>query len=109
MLSALVAHAIVPFPTTTKVEVCPSASDADELDLEPFQYAKQLELARLPCSSDVSATRRQDLFLGRVEQCNVIFDFESASNPSSKSVKTLALKELQDHVTINGFFMQEPM
>ncbi|EXU95171.1 B-type regulatory subunit of protein phosphatase 2A [Metarhizium robertsii] len=109
MLSALVARAIVPFPTTTKANVCPSASDADELNLQPFQYAKQLELARLPCFSDVSVTRQQELFLGKVEQCNVIFDFESASDLSSKYIKTLALQELHDYVKNNGFLIEEPM
>lgn len=59
---------------------------------------------------EVSPQRRQELFMQKIEQCNVIFDFNDASaDMKSKEIKRLALHELLDYVANNRSVITEPM
>lgn len=71
---------------------------------------KQRELEKLPGFHEVSPNRRQELFMQKLDQCNIIFDFNDASGDmKSKEIKRLALHELLDYVAQNRQVISEPM
>ncbi|KAK7747159.1 serine/threonine-protein phosphatase 2A 56 kDa regulatory subunit delta isoform [Diatrype stigma] len=75
-----------------------------------FDISAHRELEKLPGFHEVSPNRRQDLFMEKIDQCNVIFDFNDASaDMKSKEIKRLALHELLDYVANNRQVITEPM
>ena len=63
---------------------------------------RQRELEKLPGFHEVPPNRRQELFMQKIDQCNIIFDFNDASGDmKSKEIKRLALHELLDYVANN--------
>ncbi|KAI9834534.1 MAG: Serine/threonine-protein phosphatase 2A 56 kDa regulatory subunit delta isoform [Sarea resinae] len=71
---------------------------------------RQRELEKLPGFHEVPPNRRQDLFMQKIDQCNIIFDFNDASaDMKSKEIKRLALHELLDYVANNRQVITEPM
>ncbi|KAL0640040.1 serine/threonine-protein phosphatase 2A 56 kDa regulatory subunit delta isoform [Maublancomyces gigas] len=75
-----------------------------------FDVSEKRELEKLPGFHEVSPQRRQELFMQKIEQCNVIFDFNDASaDMKSKEIKRLALHELLDYVANNRSVITEPM
>lgn len=75
-----------------------------------FDISQNRELEKLPGFHEVPPTRRQDLFMEKIDQCNVIFDFNDASaDMKSKEIKRLALHELLDYVANNRQVITEPM
>ncbi|PNS21201.1 Serine/threonine-protein phosphatase 2A regulatory subunit delta isoform [Sphaceloma murrayae] len=71
---------------------------------------KQRELEKLPGFHEVAPNRRQDLFMQKLDQCNIIFDFNDPSaDMKSKEIKRLALHELLDYVAQNRQVITEPM
>ncbi|KAI1205920.1 protein phosphatase 2A regulatory B subunit [Annulohypoxylon truncatum] len=75
-----------------------------------FDISTHRELEKLPGFHEVSPNRRQELFMQKIDQCNVIFDFNDASaDMKSKEVKRLALHELLDYVANNRQVITEPM
>lgn len=71
---------------------------------------RQRELEKLPGFHEVPPNRRQDLFMQKIDQCNIIFDFNDASGDmKSKEIKRLALHELLDYVANNRQVITEPM
>lgn len=71
---------------------------------------KQRELEKLPGFHEVPPNRRQELFMQKIEQCNIIFDFNDATGDmKSKEIKRLALHELLDYVANNRSVITEPM
>ncbi|GAB7346976.1 hypothetical protein MBLNU459_g3131t3 [Dothideomycetes sp. NU459] len=71
---------------------------------------KQRELEKLPGFHEVPPNRRQELFMQKLDQCNIIFDFNDASGDmKSKEIKRLALHELLDYVAQNRQVISEPM
>ncbi|KAK4997492.1 serine/threonine-protein phosphatase 2A 56 kDa regulatory subunit delta isoform [Elasticomyces elasticus] len=71
---------------------------------------KQRELDKLPGFHEVPPNRRQELFMQKLDQCNIIFDFNDASGDmKSKEIKRLALHELLDYVAQNRQVISEPM
>ncbi|KAI0881112.1 protein phosphatase 2A regulatory B subunit [Annulohypoxylon maeteangense] len=75
-----------------------------------FDISTHRELEKLPGFHEVSPNRRQELFMQKIDQCNVIFDFNDASaDIKSKEVKRLALHELLDYVANNRQVITEPM
>lgn len=59
---------------------------------------------------EVPPAKRQELFLQKLEQCNVIFDFNDASaDMKPKEIKRVALNELLEYVTNNRSVITEPM
>jgi serine/threonine-protein phosphatase 2A regulatory subunit B' len=68
------------------------------------------ELEKLPGFHEVPPNRRTELFMQKIDQCNIIFDFNDASGDmKSKEIKRLALHELLDYVANNRNVIQEPM
>ncbi|KAK3685609.1 phosphatase 2A regulatory B subunit-domain-containing protein [Podospora appendiculata] len=75
-----------------------------------FVISAHRELEKLPGFHEVAPKSRQDLFMQKIEQCNVIFDFNDASGDmKSKEIKRLALHELLDYVANNRQVITEPM
>lgn len=70
----------------------------------------QRDLEKLPGFLEVPPNKRQDLFMQKIGQCNVIFDFNDAgADPKSKEIKRLALHELLDYVANNRQVITETM
>ncbi|KAI9676028.1 MAG: Serine/threonine-protein phosphatase 2A 56 kDa regulatory subunit delta isoform [Caeruleum heppii] len=75
-----------------------------------FDISPQRELEKLPGFHEVPPNRRQELFMQKIDQCNIIFDFNDASGDmKSKEIKRLALHELLDYVANNRQVITEPM
>ncbi|KAJ5524139.1 hypothetical protein N7494_010789 [Penicillium frequentans] len=71
---------------------------------------RQRELEKLPGFHEVAPNRRQDLFMQKIDQCNIIFDFnDPTADMKSKEIKRLALHELLDYVANNRSVITEPM
>lgn len=71
---------------------------------------RQRELDKLPGFHEVPPNRRQELFMQKIDQCNIIFDFNDASGDmKSKEIKRLALHELLDYVANNRQVITEQM
>lgn len=71
---------------------------------------RQRELGKLPGFHEVPPNRRQDLFMQKLDQCNIIFDFNDASGDmKSKEIKRLALHDLLDYVANNRQVITDPM
>lgn len=71
---------------------------------------KTRELEKLPGFHEVPPNRRQELFMQKIDQCNVIFDFnDQTADMKSKEIKRLALHELLDYVANNRSVITEPM
>lgn len=71
---------------------------------------RERELDKLPGFHEVSPNKRQDLFMQKIDQCNIIFDFnDAAGDMKSKEIKRLALHELLDYVANNRQVITEPM
>ena len=53
---------------------------------------------------------RQDLFIRKLHQCSVIFDFtDPMSDLKGKEIKSLALAELVEYITTNRGVITEPI
>lgn len=77
-----------------------------------FDISNQGErnLEKLPGFHEVPPNRRQHLFMQKIDQCNIIFDFNDASSDiKAKEVKRMALHELLDYVANNRQVITEPM
>lgn len=75
-----------------------------------FDISTNRDLEKLPGFHEVPPNRRQELFMQKIEQCNVIFDFNDASGDmKAKEIKRLALHELLDYVANNRQVITEPM
>ncbi|QVM11647.1 Serine/threonine-protein phosphatase 2A 56 kDa regulatory subunit delta isoform, variant 3 [Coccidioides posadasii str. Silveira] len=71
---------------------------------------RQRDLEKLPGFHEVPPNRRQDLFMQKIEQCNIIFDFnDPTGDMKSKEIKRLALHELLDYVANNRSVITDPM
>lgn len=68
------------------------------------------ELEKLPGFHEVPPNRRQELFMQKIDQCNVIFDFnDQTADMKSKEIKRLALHELLDYVANNRSVITDAM
>ncbi|KAJ4339256.1 serine/threonine-protein phosphatase 2A 56 kDa regulatory subunit delta isoform [Didymella glomerata] len=71
---------------------------------------RQRELEKLPGFHEVPPNKREELFVQKIDQCNIIFDFNDASGDmKSKEIKRLALHELLDYVANNRQVITEKM
>ncbi|KTW29798.1 hypothetical protein T552_01003 [Pneumocystis carinii B80] len=75
-----------------------------------FRISTERELEKLPSFHEVPSNNRQDLFVQKLKQCNVIFDFTNASmDMRSKEIKRETLHELLEYVTNNRNVITEPL
>ncbi|CAB11096.1 Serine/threonine-protein phosphatase 2A 56 kDa regulatory subunit delta 2 isoform [Schizosaccharomyces pombe] len=67
-----------------------------------FQVSEKRTLVRLPSFDDVHTSEREELFIKKLEQCNIIFDFnDPSSDLASKEIKREALLQMIDYVSEN--------
>ncbi|CAG8728770.1 3850_t:CDS:10, partial [Funneliformis caledonium] len=75
-----------------------------------FHVTEKVELEKLPNFNEVSPDKRQELFLRKLTQCSVIFDFNDASaDLKGKEIKRSTLAELLDYITTNRGVITEPI
>ncbi|KAJ3020269.1 UNVERIFIED_CONTAM: Serine/threonine-protein phosphatase 2A 56 kDa regulatory subunit delta isoform [Siphonaria sp. JEL0065] len=75
-----------------------------------FHVTERVELEKLPGFKDVPANERHDLFIKKIAQCNVMFDFNDAmSDLKGKEVKKQTLTELVDYISNNRGVITEPL
>lgn len=68
-----------------------------------FNVTKNRELQKLPLLKDATPAEREDLFIQKLRQCMVLFDFvqDPLSDLKWKEVKRAALNEMVEYVTQN--------
>ncbi|GAB6020651.1 Serine/threonine-protein phosphatase 2A 56 kDa regulatory subunit delta isoform [Chamberlinius hualienensis] len=66
-----------------------------------FNVSRNRELQKLPSLKDASASEKEDLFVQKIQQCCVLFDFvtDPLSDLKWKEVKRAALHEMVEYVT----------
>ncbi|XP_065174684.1 serine/threonine-protein phosphatase 2A 56 kDa regulatory subunit gamma isoform-like [Sycon ciliatum] len=74
-----------------------------------FNISSKRELQKLPLLKDSPPSERSDLFVQKIRQCAVIFDFscDPLSDLKWKEVKRAALNELVEYVTHNQGVLTE--
>ncbi|XP_041355098.1 serine/threonine-protein phosphatase 2A 56 kDa regulatory subunit delta isoform-like isoform X2 [Gigantopelta aegis] len=68
-----------------------------------FNVSKNRELQKLPALKDATPAEREELFIQKIRQCCVLFDFvqDPLSDLKWKEVKRAALNEMVEYVTQN--------
>ncbi|KAL8608685.1 Serine/threonine-protein phosphatase 2A 56 kDa regulatory subunit delta isoform [Nucella lapillus] len=68
-----------------------------------FNVSKNRELQKLPLLKDATPGEREELFVQKIRQCTVLFDFvqDPLSDLKWKEVKRAALNEMVEYVTQN--------
>jgi serine/threonine-protein phosphatase 2A regulatory subunit B' len=75
-----------------------------------FEISEQRELERLPGFGDVPPSEHNGLFMRKVDQCKVIFDFnDPAADIQGKELKRTALRELIEYVSTTPMAITEAM
>lgn len=76
-----------------------------------FNISSNRELTKLPLLKDTSQEGREELFIQKIKQCQVLFDFVSdpLSDLKWKEVKRAALHEMVEYVTNNRGVLTEPV
>ncbi|CAH1791574.1 unnamed protein product [Owenia fusiformis] len=76
-----------------------------------FNITKNRELQKLPPLKDAAQAEREDLFVQKIQQCCVLFDFiqDPLSDLKWKEVKRAALTEMVEYVTQNRGVITDPI
>uniref|UniRef100_A0A8C7LD72 Serine/threonine protein phosphatase 2A regulatory subunit n=1 Tax=Oncorhynchus kisutch TaxID=8019 RepID=A0A8C7LD72_ONCKI len=76
-----------------------------------FSLSNNRELQKLPAFKDVPAAEQEKLFVQKLRQCCVLFDFLSdpLSDLKWKEVKRAALSEMVEYITHNRNVITEPI
>ncbi|KAK5808809.1 phosphatase 2A regulatory B subunit-domain-containing protein [Linnemannia elongata] len=75
-----------------------------------FHVTERVTLERLQGLDEVAHIDRQELFLRKIGQCAVVFDFNDASSElKGKEIKRQALTEILDYITNNRGVITEPI
>ncbi|KAF9122957.1 Serine/threonine-protein phosphatase 2A 56 kDa regulatory subunit gamma isoform [Mortierella sp. GBA39] len=75
-----------------------------------FHVTERVTLERLQGLDEVAPIDRQELFLRKIGQCAVVFDFNDASSElKGKEIKRQALTEILDYITNNRGVITEPI
>ena len=83
-------------------------SERRELEKLPSLHGTLLEISKL--TIDVPTNSRPELFIQKLEQCNVIFDFRDPSmDIRSKEIKRSTLQELLEYISNNRNVIQTNM
>ncbi|ODQ64493.1 protein phosphatase 2A regulatory B subunit [Nadsonia fulvescens var. elongata DSM 6958] len=65
-----------------------------------FEISEQRELERLPNFNEVPVNSRGELFLQKIRQCNVIFDFtDPSADIVGKDIKRMSLQDLLEFIS----------
>lgn len=75
-----------------------------------FEPSSYTEITKLPSFDEVPADRRLELFILKVDQCNVMFDFnDPSSDINGKEIKRVTLQELIEFISSNRFTYTDEM
>ncbi|PWY99507.1 protein phosphatase 2A regulatory B subunit [Testicularia cyperi] len=67
-----------------------------------FHVTEKIELEKLPNFNEVVPADRPELFVRKLRQCSVVFDFNDASQElEGKQIKAETLHEMLDYITTN--------
>lgn len=75
-----------------------------------FEPSSYTEIHKLPSFHEVPIDKKLDLFLMKVEQCNILFDFNDPSfDIRGKEIKRITLQELAEFISSNRFHITDEM
>ncbi|KAG8785746.1 Serine/threonine-protein phosphatase 2A 56 kDa regulatory subunit delta isoform [Serendipita sp. 401] len=75
-----------------------------------FHVSDKVEIERLPAFNEVAIHDRPELFIRKLHQCSVIFDFHDASSElRGKQIKAQTLHEMLDYITTQRGVITEPI
>lgn len=74
-----------------------------------YSVSANRELTKLPAIKDAPPTEREELFLAKLQQCCVLFDFalDPLSDMKWKDVKRQALHEMVEHIVTQSGVITE--
>ncbi|ORZ25533.1 protein phosphatase 2A regulatory B subunit [Absidia repens] len=73
-----------------------------------FYVTEKVQLERTPGFHEVPPHLRQDLFIQKIRQCTVIFDFSDASSElDEKEIKRYTLQEILEYIVMNRGVLTE--
>lgn len=68
------------------------------------------ELEPLPAIKDAPPGEQQDLFIKKLKQCSVVFDFmDPVTDLKSKEIKRACLNEIVDYISVTKSCLSEPV
>ncbi|KAL7061332.1 hypothetical protein AAHC03_09799 [Spirometra sp. Aus1] len=75
---------------------------------DPFRSKNEFKVKKQKRSQDAPPNEQQDLFIKKLQQCCVVFDFsDSLSDIHSKEIKRSCLNELVEYVTVSRGVLNE--
>ncbi|XP_064621293.1 serine/threonine-protein phosphatase 2A 56 kDa regulatory subunit epsilon isoform-like isoform X1 [Lineus longissimus] len=75
-----------------------------------YRSKNAVELQALAQLKDTAPAEQQELFIRKLQQCCVVFDFmDPVSDLKSKEIKRACLNELVDYITATKGVLQEPL
>jgi len=76
-----------------------------------FNISKNRELTKLPNLKDAQDDEKENLFIQKIKQCSVVFDFinEPFSDVKDKEIKRAALMELVEYLMVTRGLISEPI
>lgn len=101
-----VPHSFERFPTPTKLN---ADVDIDGILRTPqrhsssrFEPSRYTQITKLPSFDEVSSEEKIPLFIAKVDQCNIMFDFNDPSfDIQGKEIKRYTLQELIEFIVTN--------
>ncbi|ODV97138.1 hypothetical protein PACTADRAFT_48893 [Pachysolen tannophilus NRRL Y-2460] len=104
-------HSFERLPTPTKendIDFVKSPKRHSSSRFEPSLHATDIE--KLPTFEEVVPEEQIELFIRKVDQCDIMFDFyDPSSDIRGKEIKRLTLQELIEFITTNSFTYTEEM
>ena len=76
-----------------------------------FNISPNRELTKLPLLKDTNQSDREQLFIKKLDQCKVVFDFcaDPLSDLKWKEIKRAALNEMVEYLSHNRNVITEPL
>ncbi|CAG0891856.1 unnamed protein product [Darwinula stevensoni] len=75
-----------------------------------YRTGQEVELQPLPLIKDVPASEQEELFIRKLRQCSVFFDFmDPVADLKGKEIKRATLNELVDYITAGRGVLTEPV
>ncbi|TXT10918.1 hypothetical protein VHUM_01669 [Vanrija humicola] len=75
-----------------------------------FYVTERVDIEKLPNFNEVRPEERNDLFIQKLQQCRVVFDFNDASSElRGKQVKAQTLHEMLEYITQQRGVITEPI
>ncbi|KAK7104554.1 serine/threonine-protein phosphatase 2A 56 kDa regulatory subunit epsilon isoform-like isoform X1 [Littorina saxatilis] len=106
-MSAKVADRIDPFSTKASIK---TKKQKRSQGSSHYRTKNAPELQALPHLKDTPPAEQQELFIKKLQQCCVVFDFmDPVTDLKSKEIKRACLNELVDYITATRNVLTEPV